>query len=85
LRTRENYSRAIASFDQLTDNSHFRRIPTRQLSFDSMKWPADESEYLAQTTLIKALLPLLDKEGILSFGKAFYEGKIFIEPPLNFD
>jgi hypothetical protein len=79
IQNNEDYSRAIAYFDQIMENSQFRCITTRQLSFDSREWPMDESKYLVYTAPIKALLPLLDKEGILSFGKAFRESAIFIE------
>jgi hypothetical protein len=79
LQDNEDFSRAIAHFDQLMKNSHFQCIRTRKLSFDSRKLPVDESNYSAQTTLIKALLPLLDKEGILSFGNAFHDSKILVE------
>jgi hypothetical protein len=83
LKQNTDYSRAIAYFDELLENPHFQRITNRQISFDSRNWPANESEYLAEITLIKALLPLLDKEGILSFGKTFHEGKIFIKLSLK--
>jgi hypothetical protein len=76
LQDNEDFSQALAYFDQLMENSHFRSIRTRQISFDSREWPADESKYLAHTTLIKTLVPLLDKEGIISFGKPYSTGKI---------
>jgi hypothetical protein len=80
LQNNEECSRAIGHFDQLMENSHFRSITTQQLSFDCREFPTDESEYLAHTAAIKALLPLLDKEGILSFGKQFSESMILSSP-----
>jgi hypothetical protein len=80
LQDNGDFSQAIACFDQLTENSRFQHIRTRQFSFHSREWPVDESQYLTHTTSIKCLLPLLDKEGIISFGKSYVEGKRNLEP-----